>query len=44
MNFPFLGRHKDKHISFAKAILMIGFSYFVFQTIISLAEQVANMA
>jgi hypothetical protein len=44
MNFPFLGRHKDRHMTLANAILMIGLSYLVFQTIISFPEQVANIA
>jgi len=44
MNFPFLGRHRDRQMTLANAILMIGLSYLVFQMIMSLAEQVANIA
>ena len=44
MNLPFLGRHRDMQITFANAIFMIGLSYLVFQMIMSLPEQVANIA
>ena len=43
MNFPFFGRHNDRHTTFGRAIFIIGFSYLVFQIMMSLPEHVANI-